>query len=204
MEPFNGNTPNLINNKTLKDIELDLDVPFEEKSNNMINGIGSFYSNYIEPNLFPLIVISLLALYLTIKYIIKRDREENEILNTEDSDTEDMKQVIRQVIRKKKPILHKPEIQPGNNKPDDSNISDMISDDYLLTDDTTANNIEDINNNEDRLIASLGLQNPQSSDVEHVEESIAQLPMTGMLNNNMRNNEPTYNVSKATSLVFGN
>ena len=81
----------------------------------------------------------------------------------------------------------------------------MISDDYLLTDDTTANNIvEDINNNEDRLIASLGLQNPQSSDVEHVEESIAQLPMTGMLNSSMRNNEPTYNVSKATSLVFGN
>lgn len=198
MEPFNGNTPNLINNKILKDIELDLDVPFEEKSNNMINGIGSFYSNYVEPNLFPLIVISLLALYLTIKYIIKRDREENEVLNTEDSEIED----IKPVIRKTKPIIVKPDIQPGNNIADKSNISDMISDDYLLTDDTTTNNIvEDNDNNEDRLLSSLGLQNPK---VEHIDESIAQLPMSGMLNSNMRNDEPMYNVNKATQIVFGN
>lgn len=198
MEPFNGNTPNLINNKILKDIELDLDVPFEEKSNNMINGIGSFYSNYIEPNLFPLIVISLLALYLTIKYIIKRDREENEVLNTDDSEIED----IKPVIRKTKPIIVKSDIQPGNNIADESNISDMISDDYLLTDETTTNNIaEDNDNNEDRLLSSLGLQNPQ---VEHIEESIAQLPISGMLNSNMRNDEPVYNVNKATQLVFGN
>ena len=67
MDPFDGNIPNLINNKTLKDIEMDLDIPFEEKSNNMINGFGSFYTKYIEPNLFPLIVILLLVLYLTIK-----------------------------------------------------------------------------------------------------------------------------------------
>lgn len=195
MEPFNGNTPNLINNKILKDIELDLDVPFEEKSNNMINGIGSFYSNYVEPNLFPLIVITLLALYLTIKYIIKRDREENEVLNTEDSEIED----IKPVIRKTKPIIVKPDI---HNIADESNISDMISDDYLLTDETTTNNIvEDIDNNEDRLLASLGLQNPQ---VEHIEESITQLPMSGMLNSNMNNEESVYNVSKATNLVFGN
>ena len=201
MEPFNGNIPNLINNKILKDIEFDLDAPFEEKSNNMINGIGSFYSNYIEPNLFPLIVISLLALYLTIKYILKRDREENEISNTEDSETENIKPVIRKIKRR----IHKPDIEPGNNIPDESNISDMISDEYLLTDETATNIIvDDVNVNEDRLLASLGLQNPQSSDVEHNTESIEQLPMTGMLNSNMRNNEPTYNVSKATSLVFGN
>lgn len=213
MDPFNGDTPNLINNKTLKDIEIDLNIPFEEKSNNMINGIGSFYTNYIESNMFPLIVISLLALYLTIKYVIKRDREENNSLSTytDDSDTDISSIIIKKkpitkkkgIILKKKPKVNKQITKPGNTIPDDSNISDMISDDYLLTDETEQNTIVEDNNNEDRLLATLGLQNV-IPDSEHVDGSIARLPMSGMLNNNMGNNEPVYDVNKATSLVFGN
>jgi hypothetical protein len=208
MDPFNGDTPNLINNKTLKDIEIDLNIPFEEKSNNMINGIGSFYTNYIESNMFPLIVISLLALYLTIKYVIKRDREENNSLSTyTDAPIIRIKKKPttkkKGIILKKKPKVNKQLTKPGNTIPDDSNISDMISDDYLLTDETDQNTIVNDNNNEDRLLATLGLQNVMP-DSEYIDESITQLPMSGMLNNNMGNNEPVYDVNKATSLVFGN
>jgi hypothetical protein len=198
MEPFNGNTPNLINNKILKDIELDLTIPFEDKSNNMINGIGTFYLNYIESNLFPLIVISLLILYLTIKYILKRDREENEGLYTEDSDMEETKPIIKKI----QSDIYKPPIQYGNNISDKTDISDMISDDYLLTDDTITKTIADASdNNIDILSTSLGLQNVQS---KHIEESITQLPLTGMIGGNIQNNEPVYNINKATNLVFGN
>lgn len=192
MEPYNGDTPNLINNKILKDIEIDLDVPFKENKNNMINGIGTFYSTYIEPNLFPLIVISMLILYLTIKYIIKRDREENIVLHIQEN------KPIGDTI---KPISKKNNSKSAITVSDDTNISDMISDDYLLTDDTKTSLVNDTNNNDDRILSSLGLDNP--SDTKYIDETSA-IPLTGLLNSNINNIEPMYNVNKATSLVFGN
>jgi hypothetical protein len=74
MNTFDGSKPNLIDNKIIKEIEEALNINYDE--NKLFNGVGSFYSNFIQPNLFPIIVISFLVIYLAIKYVIKKDREE--------------------------------------------------------------------------------------------------------------------------------
>ena len=78
METFHGSKPDLVSKNMIKEIEDKLNVTHNDDNNKVIDGIGHFYSNYIRPNLFPLIVVGLLLLYLTIKYIMKKDREERE------------------------------------------------------------------------------------------------------------------------------
>lgn len=120
LDTFDGSKPNLVSTRIIKDIntKLNVDHKFIDNGNRVIYGIGSFYDNYIVPNLFPLIVIALLAIYLTIRYIIKKDREEFE-------------EKIEKVEEKKNTIKQHM-INDDNNL---TKISDMISDDYLLTDD---------------------------------------------------------------------
>ena len=38
------------------------------------NNMGHFYTNYVQPNLFPIIVIALMAIYLAIRYILKENK----------------------------------------------------------------------------------------------------------------------------------
>jgi large-conductance mechanosensitive channel len=140
---FDGSKPNLISNKTIKDIESRLDIPFNEE-NKVIIGIGSFYNNYILPNMFPIIVISLLALYLTIKYVLKKDREEkdeeDEIKYEHNKKTKKLmlKTDIDELLKEKEnyqKYINKNEKEKHVNK-NKSNISDLISDDYLLSDES--------------------------------------------------------------------
>jgi uncharacterized membrane protein len=74
---FDGSKPNLISKKTIKDIESMLNLPDLYKNDNKlnVNNIGSFYDNYILPNLFPIIVIFILVIYLSIKYVLKNKKE---------------------------------------------------------------------------------------------------------------------------------
>lgn len=64
--------PNLINDNFIETIK--------KHQSNLPNGhtnhpssLSTFYSNFIRPNLFPLIVITLLVIYLLINYFIKND-----------------------------------------------------------------------------------------------------------------------------------
>lgn len=170
LDTFDGSNPNLVSSKTLKDIETKLNVPNNnDNSNRMINGIGAFYNEYIAPNLFPLIVISLLIIYLTIKYVLKRDREEKE-------DREDEQNIKRERTKK-----HMLKIDPDDviNKMEDdvinkieqelpTNISDMISDDYLLTDD-------DIDNKEmDNAVVRRAIEQGSPYDIDRATNIIAQ------------------------------
>ena len=53
---FEGSMPNLISSKTLEEFESQYKVSKVEKNNKFVLGVGYFYSNYIIPNLFPLII----------------------------------------------------------------------------------------------------------------------------------------------------
>src|SRR5277367_3420093 len=97
MDTFDGSRPDLISNKTIKDIEAKLDNSEGEEGNRVINGLGFFYSEYIAPNMFPIIVIFLLILYLTIKYILKKDREERE---EDEEEKKEKKAIITEKILK--------------------------------------------------------------------------------------------------------
>lgn len=143
MDTFDGSKPNLVNSKTIKDIESTLDnIPNTDEGNRVINGLGSFYTNYIAPNMFPLIVIALLILYLTIKYILKKDREERE---EEEEEKEIKLKQIKKKIFKIDPDEHI--TMPKSNKKVEKevDISDMISDDYLLTNDNDTNDEKEMN-----------------------------------------------------------
>lgn len=101
LEPFEGVQPNLISKKILNEIENKINTPIIN-NNYVIKGIGSFYNEYILPNMFPLIMLSILCIYLVIKYILKKDKEQKK-----------QKKQVKQNVQ---------------------NMSDLISDDYLLTD----------------------------------------------------------------------
>ena len=151
MNTFDDSKPDLISGKTLKDIETQLDTKGPDEGNRVLIGIGSLYENYILPNLFSLLVIILLAVYLTIKYILKKDREEREL-------RENAEEAILKRIKNKNHMLNidhnnkntivditndntipKHNISTSGDKPVSNDnvltIGDMISDDYLLTDD---------------------------------------------------------------------
>lgn len=203
MDTFNGSKPNLISSKTLKDIELDLDVIHIDDNNNVINGLSSFYNNYISQNLFPLIIIGFLALYLTIKYILKRDRDEAEYEINETKSlisNQDLDSLLqeREKERNIEIIKRHEEITLNNNDNNSENISDMISDDYLLDNDSYHSSQDDI---DDRLRNANGLQNVKNPNINF---NINPPEMTGLLTQDMLlNNEPIYNVDKVADVIFG-
>jgi hypothetical protein len=187
-DTFDGSKPNLISSKTIKDIESKLDFPENDEGNRVLNGLGSFYTNYIAPNMFPLIVIGLLVVYLILKYVLKKDREERE-------DEEDEKKTKRVYIKKqmvkvdpdkllqniktnKDKEIEKQE-EKANDK-ENTDISNMISDDYLLSNDELS---EDDNEYDNEYI---------KKETTHVDASTL-----------LQNRGATYGMDEAASLVFG-
>jgi len=176
MDTFDGSKPDLISNKTIKDIEAKLDTSDDEEGNRVLNGLGFFYSEYIAPNMFPIIVILLLIIYLTIKYILKKDREERE---EEEEEKEEKQEITKEHILKKEPKTVVKKKKPKRN------VSDMISDDYLITNDTE--NDQD-NDGPSRI-------DPNSlDDLDHLNDhNMSQID----------NREQLYNIDKAAKVVFG-
>ncbi len=70
--------PNLVSHKMVKRIGKILQNPVKDeptwKDNLMI-----FYDEYIRPNMFAILVLFLVAIFLTIKYLLKQEREDAEI-----------------------------------------------------------------------------------------------------------------------------
>ena len=146
--PFTGSKPDLVSGKIINDIEAKLNIT-KHDSKNIFNGLGNFYQDFIRPNMFPLLVIGLLCIYLTIKYIIKKDRDE-EISKTS-IHSQKSSVIEQQVVEKniaeqkiaepkdvpiiKERIVYKERdvVNNNSNNPYDD-IASHISDDYLLTD----------------------------------------------------------------------
>lgn len=66
--------PELINYKIIKKLTKDLKKP-SMSGPSWKENILIFYSDYIRPNLFALIVMIFVTIYLTVKYLIKQDTE---------------------------------------------------------------------------------------------------------------------------------
>ena len=165
MDTFDGSKPNLISSKTIKELESKLnDLPVYNDSNKIFNGLETFYENYIMPNMFPLIVITLLILYLIIKYILKKDRDE--------------KEDIKHVSKKNVINIHAKDYKKYD-------ISDMISDEYLLTED------KDIEKDRDSIVddySEVDYPDVEYPDSDYSDEKIE-------INNN--------DIDKAANIIFG-
>jgi hypothetical protein len=84
---FSGSRPALINNDILLEIDKQLEkyVPENMEGPDMSifqppstqRSLSKVYENYIKPNLFPIIVLLLLGLYLFMRYTIKNCNEED-------------------------------------------------------------------------------------------------------------------------------
>ena len=79
---MNDNNSNLISDKSLKSVEK---IFKKNKINihkhiNWQENLYHFYSEYIQPNLFPLIIFILIALFLSIRYILKKEKETYNII----------------------------------------------------------------------------------------------------------------------------
>jgi hypothetical protein len=212
MDTFDGSLPNLISAKTIKDIEAPLsNLSDNVEGNKVINGLGNFYSNYISPNLFPLIVIGLLVLYLTIKYVLKKDREEKEDI--------EIKQEIKKKKVKKMMVRVDPDEMIIRNKisetPEKVGIADMISDDYLITDDqTVAKNTDQMNhaqfvdhnaNNVNFVGQNANDNNDDNADDINSIHNIDTMAPTDDMNNlpSMATQDNPYDVDRASKLIFG-
>lgn len=76
MDFFSGSNPNLISNKSLKNMEklIKVNNPVQEIS--ITDTFGSFYGNFIEPNLFIIGIIVILILFLLYKYYTKEEQND--------------------------------------------------------------------------------------------------------------------------------
>jgi hypothetical protein len=74
---FSRTKPNLISSRTLKKIEKSLNVA-DNQSGGSFDFLNNFYKNYIEDNLFVVILISFFVIFLIYKYYNKQNNvEEN-------------------------------------------------------------------------------------------------------------------------------
>uniref|UniRef100_A0A6C0EC37 Uncharacterized protein n=1 Tax=viral metagenome TaxID=1070528 RepID=A0A6C0EC37_9ZZZZ len=74
MEYFSGTHPELISNKIIKKLDNELNVDFVHQPK-LTDNISSFYTNFIKPNMFPILIFILFAAFLLLKYAIKQDKK---------------------------------------------------------------------------------------------------------------------------------
>lgn len=152
MDFFSGTNPDLISNKVLKEINKSLiakpvDVPILPS---LGDNMSSFYSNYIQPNLFPIIVFVLITIYLFIKYVLKRDKDEKKNDNyLDDIFLDELSETEFNIAKKnddyKKYLRQKEKITTAIKKQIDHGYSDMVPD----SDNEYENNDIDNNYNND-------------------------------------------------------
>jgi hypothetical protein len=126
---FSGETPDLINKQALESIDKILD---NDNQPQLTTGDHLFkiYDDYIKPNLFALIIILVISVFLFIRYIIKQynesiEAEEEEIVNSDNTidtdnftlESEDNNEMIRK--------------NNEHNEPDDEFTDDDESDKNL-------------------------------------------------------------------------
>ena len=208
LDTFDGSKPYLVNSKTIQNIESRLNVPERDPDNRVVNGINSFYREYIEPNLFPLIVIGLLAIYLIIKYIIKKDKElkkkeEEEKNNDEEEDDDAAIQKVLNVTysqtqkKKKKKKKRKNVEKKATDKEKVDEVSLTDTDDFLSTESDNS----EISENTDDMRKSI-MMNTYKSIPGYVIPGPIQ---GGMQTDNVfRNQEPSVDINSMTQLIFGN
>jgi len=73
MEFYSKTKPELVSSKIINNIN----KMFGEYKgvNTWQDNMGHFYTNYIQPNLFPIIIFVLLAVYLTMRYMLKETKK---------------------------------------------------------------------------------------------------------------------------------
>lgn len=73
MNIYSKTTPNLIDNSILNEINQTFKIVHKHHTWN--DGLNYMYINYIRPNLFAIIAILILAIFLFIRYYLKKNRK---------------------------------------------------------------------------------------------------------------------------------
>jgi hypothetical protein len=80
---FSGTKPKLINEKALKSI----DKLFDNNAANITmtneEHLFKIFETYIKPNLFPIVIVIIISIYLFIRYFLKKYNEENLIIDSD-------------------------------------------------------------------------------------------------------------------------
>ena len=71
---FSGAKPSLISSKMLKDINKHLEFSASEGPT-WGQSFGGFYENYVKPNVLPIAIFIIFAVFLIIRYLIKKDKD---------------------------------------------------------------------------------------------------------------------------------
>lgn len=89
---FMGSNPDLIHPRVIAELERELDVPTIDNRSSVGNTLYWFYDDIILPNMFPIIVILALIIYLVIRYIIKQDKDEKLLLEIKEKERREMEE----------------------------------------------------------------------------------------------------------------
>ena len=73
MDVFSRSKPNLVNNKVLKHMNKIFKTTGGTEPT-WGDNLSHFYVNYIQPNLFPLIILVIISVFLTIRYFLKQNK----------------------------------------------------------------------------------------------------------------------------------
>lgn len=120
---FSGATPNLINKNALETINkilnnnINQEIPTGEH-------LFQIYNEYIKPNLFALLIIIIISLFLFIRYVIKQHNENKE--QNLNEDIEEISNIDNEIKKSHKNKKKKTKNKNINNE----NITDSIDDEY--------------------------------------------------------------------------
>lgn len=119
MDFFSGSTPNLISNKSIKNMENLIKVNNPIKETTLSETISSFYVTYIEPNIFVIIIIIVLILFLVFQYYTKEEfgdkKEINMSLDDVIKDNEYLSEISEDVIDYNENTFSDTELNNQNN-----------------------------------------------------------------------------------------
>ncbi len=176
MDTFNGSKPSLVNHSIIKDLELKANIPFNNET--AVIGLSGFYDKYIGPNLLAIIVVVLFILYLTIKYIIKKDKDEQK------------EKKIKPKISKIDLLKFMEKQKEIQRQSVETTIQNHISDDYLINDEAVEEKEQEEEDQEDE------------DNLNHHDTKIMNNDPVLLNPLDIRNTDGAYNLDDAAKMIF--
>lgn len=134
MDSLNENSyPNLINDNTITKIKSDILL----NTQNNTSGLYIFFLNYIIPNIFIITIFIIIILYFISNYFVNKDRKY--IIKISKNNKEKILN-FKNKIKKNKSIDSEKDKKDKKNKKDKKDKKDEISDDYLISEESSIKN----------------------------------------------------------------
>lgn len=147
MDFFSGKQPDLISAQTMKELTKTLEPAGEQKVKfvHWTDGLSGFYEKFIEPNMFAIIVLIFVGIFLFVRYLMKKDRVKKEkFTNFNPSKKLNKQKNYGYYVANDVPVLQNDQLVTYHDKyPYVEEDTELIEEDEIINEDTIEDDFGD-------------------------------------------------------------